>query len=373
MRLGVITNLWHSLIAAIKQRRLPPRSAGRAPVTAKKRNPLTQQRIDTRLTAKETGGLTTLAELVKLCDLKFSRLIDTNFPRHRGQVDTAQLMKHLGCFVPSMETLDADSTVVGMVQSKARPAYLFVSLPDYNVNDRITLQDELSVLCDWVWLFKMDRQGIDWSLLQRCPKDWVIYEMGVGLPKWKKYPSSFVPAAYFAIRPDNTVVELRYKTTKKVSYNRHGDSYAAHQWSTTSQKMVHGKYNWRNMFCVCMDAGLLRELHWAVNVEDKLGNKLSFSLPDNDAPRFFAKRDRDGSKIFHAVIAHTRKNGSTVKTHYRGSRSFTMGDYKINIQIPGKHNALLYELPDAMAAGDIEVESRLVRDFAPVVGYGTSA
>lgn len=44
-------------------------------------------------------------------------------------------------------------------------------------------------------------------------------------------------------------------------------------------------------------------------------------------------------RIFHMVRAHTRRDGSVVKFHFRGERQFTWAGYGISITIPGRDHA----------------------------------
>ena len=92
---------------------------------------------------------------------------------------------------------------------------------------------------------------------------------------------------------------------------------------------------------------MTREFCWNVYARKK-DLRCSFVIPDNDAPRFFSRRDlraKDGFSrrrpVYHAVKAHYRKKKSAgfsiVKTHYRGLRRFKWDGYNVSINIPGKH------------------------------------
>jgi hypothetical protein len=64
---------------------------------------------------------------------------------------------------------------------------------------------------------------------------------------------------------------------------------------------------------------------------------------------FFQDRDitltSNGVKqrIFHFVAPHVRKNGTTVKAHFRGIREFDWAGYRVLVTIPGLHHIPLNE------------------------------
>jgi len=103
---------------------------------------------------------------------------------------------------------------------------------------------------------------------------------------------------------------------------------------------------------VCLNTWVTREWHWNV-VCKSLKNKVTFSVPQNDAKRFFKDREIEiGGRrkpIFHMVKAHYRtyKTGkeTTVKGHHRGNRHFQWDDYEISIIAPGLNAPSLVDTP----------------------------
>jgi hypothetical protein len=67
-----------------------------------------------------------------------------------------------------------------------------------------------------------------------------------------------------------------------------------------------------------------------------------FSVNIHKMGYFFQDRDihvnANGirKRIFHMVRAHTRRDGTVIKFHFRGERQFTWADYNILITIPGR-------------------------------------
>jgi hypothetical protein len=83
---------------------------------------------------------------------------------------------------------------------------------------------------------------------------------------------------------------------------------------------------------------------------EKNGVAAVFSVNIHRTAYFFADRDyqltEDGKRkrIFHFVRPHIRSDGSTVKAHFRGERSFDWAGYRITITVPGRDHLNIEDL-----------------------------
>jgi len=80
----------------------------------------------------------------------------------------------------------------------------------------------------------------------------------------------------------------------------------------------------------------------------------AFGVNIKRTPYFFKDREvnlTDSGKrrrIFHIVRPHVRKNGSAVKMHFRGERSFEWNGYRIHVTVPGRDHENLAEFSVGM-------------------------
>lgn len=82
-----------------------------------------------------------------------------------------------------------------------------------------------------------------------------------------------------------------------------------------------------------------------------------FNITGTDTARLFQDRQRIENKktrIFHAVRPYVKKNGKSVKLHFKGERNFNWNGYEISIYVPGKDFAAY--LPEFEAAAIPEEE-----------------
>ncbi len=86
--------------------------------------------------------------------------------------------------------------------------------------------------------------------------------------------------------------------------------------------------------------------HAMIRVEAQKGALCGyFNVDLARVPYFFSDRDYvltpSGLRkpVFHSVRAHERKNGSSVRFHFRGQRHFDWADYEIRITVPGRDHA----------------------------------
>ena len=142
-------------------------------------------------------------------------------------------------------------------------------------------------------------------------------------------PPFFVTLGHIAVKPDGSVYELRY-----LANGNHGRRCWRYSPKLSTFRTL------TDTFIILANLSASRDYHWQV-VARRDGKRITCAIPDNDAPRFFAKREDKTKKIFHAVAAHKRllKSGAetNVKTHYRGSRRFNHNGIDIEIRMPGKH------------------------------------
>ncbi len=180
------------------------------------------------------------------------------------------------------------------------------------------------------------------------------YEFGCYFPKRIDKIPEFGVAAYVGVHEQTGEViamptlmskSVNLKNGERVTHR--GWRYAAipnnaDDWRTWSQS--------RNAeeivkhFTLIYNMTMWRE--YGVNiVAKKDGSKATFIVPEHRWKDFFKDRfdvkavDGRRKRIFHAVTAHSRSNGSNVRTHYKGSRHFFWRGYEISIVMPGKHGA----------------------------------
>ncbi len=123
-------------------------------------------------------------------------------------------------------------------------------------------------------------------------------------------------------------------------------------------------------FCAIYSFSMWREFDVNI-VVTKAGAKATFLVPHHRWKDFFKDRldvlasDGKRARIFHAVTAHTRSNGSNVRTYYKGSRHFCWRGYEVSIVIPGKHGA-----PQAsfgVSATVMPEETAIPSGFVPIL------
>ena len=287
---------------------------------------LTKARQQVRKDAPETGAYANVAEVLADLDEKFSKLRATKFPKFRGALVEASLVKYAGAYIPcskaSAERLRFDKHI-----AQTLPSFFLMSFP--KVDD-----SEDNIVNDWLYIIKLKRGDAARAAIEQVKRTEAIYLLGVGLSALKKYPSVWASLAFFAVAPDGTSRELRYKD----SWNR---------WRYTPfYTGTPGKAG--ETFTQIVNVASLRDWHWSITAR-KGEYKIIFTIPDNDAPRFFKAREgKAHTRIFHSVTPHPRtlKSGkvTTVKFHYRGRRAFRWNGYLIDIQVPGKHRRLISDL-----------------------------
>ena len=96
---------------------------------------------------------------------------------------------------------------------------------------------------------------------------------------------------------------------------------------------------------------------------------MSFSIDMLRTPYFFADRKKvvnengNTKKIFHIVRGHKRKNGTFIKTHFRGLREFVWNDYQVKIGLAGLHRKSIFEFTGALENVD---ETEMQKSFITI-------
>lgn len=309
-------------------------------------NPLTKARQQVRKDAPETGAYANVAEVLAALDEKFMQLRTTKFPKFRGAVLEADLIKRVGAYIPCSKAKAGASELDGYI-AQTLPSFFLTSFP---TDDDTLDRDERSVVHDWLYILKLNRQDAARSNVEVTKRNEVIYLLGVGLPAWKKYPSLWQTFAFFGVDSDGKSRELRYKETWTIGRGKR--RRRASRWRLSPVYESNERLKAHEAFTLIANFASLRDWHWCISVR-KDDYKIVFTIPDNDAPRFFKAREgKRNTRIFHSVIPHPRTLPSgkvvPVKFHYRGRRAFTWNGYEINIHVPGKHRGMVADFtPEA--------------------------
>jgi hypothetical protein len=300
-------------------------------------DPLTKQRKQIREDAKETGAFRSINELLEDSQARLEELKRMRWPSSGHFKDISAYCRNVGTFVVGPEF----GVYEDRLMSRHRPYILIASLPKAEGDD--------NVLMDYVYLrqlTKHERASIG------VFRD-IVYEMGFGLPKDDKYPGGWFWACYVKVSDDGraSMMHGEMRRTVRVGSGRSLTSYVSFYYGEMSiGRREEGKGSWLETFYCVMNYAVMRDNHWSVTVSDN-ENKVCYSVPQNDGPRMFRARDKNGKRIFHAVAGHIRKDGATVKPHYRGNRKFTMDGLDMTVQIPGLHRRSLIFMPAFVEPG----------------------
>lgn len=116
---------------------------------------------------------------------------------------------------------------------------------------------------------------------------------------------------------------------------------------------------WTEFFSSIMRAVAMRDASIQVRFT-KNRKALVVPIGFDSAKTFFKERIPVRSKagrsspIFHFVTAHSRKNGSNVRMHFKGLRSFVWNGFGVQINIPGKHARMISAFDVAGVEYDFE-------------------
>jgi hypothetical protein len=173
-----------------------------------------------------------------------------------------------------------------------------------------------------------------------------------------KTPVNVWVSCYIHFGDDGAVTPLRETCIRSHSVN----GRAGHrEWQTRSLAYPHsiqmlvgevvpdlsGAINRvRESFCATLNYFLTQRDAWQVVIEDRRRYRVRVCIAPNDAPRFFAKRekhpeylDRNGNrkKILHTVRQHRRVTASgatSVKWHVRGLDDFETHGFRFRVIAP---------------------------------------
>lgn len=322
---------------------------------------LREQRAETRANAIQTGAYDNLDAMLLQCKKKFERLERTEWRAGKlgGMIDVAAFAKKFGIFVVPEGTHSLDRRE--LEYPSFRPTFLCGSYSDETVK-----KIEDNVMTDWVVIQKVPHEAVQWTRVQKTPKTWDIYEVSLGVSTGRGIKRSYwAPAAAVGIDPNGTVRSLTVRESRTVNVSRH-TSYTKTDW-THSGCWMGEKSEVESIIAYFFNSVAKREMHWTVNVSQG-DYRLSFSIPENDAPRFFRQVGKNGKRAFHSVAAHLRQahgKQTSVATHYRGSRHFTHEGMDIVIQIPGLHRPEIFELPPLLSESEAKKDegAREVSEF----------
>ena len=81
---------------------------------------------------------------------------------------------------------------------------------------------------------------------------------------------------------------------------------------------------------------------WNVTFRSEAGNVICSLTDPSILKQLFAKEARVNrtGRIIHWVVAHSRTGTRPVRTHIRGEREFSVAEFKVRIDLPGKHKPL---------------------------------
>ena len=103
---------------------------------------LTKARQQVRKDAPETGAYANVAEVLADLDEKFSKLRATKFPKFRGAIVEANLVKYAGAYIPCSKSR-AELVRFDKHLTQALPSFFLTSFP--KVEDQ-----EDNIVNDWV-------------------------------------------------------------------------------------------------------------------------------------------------------------------------------------------------------------------------------
>lgn len=134
-----------------------------------------------------------------------------------------------------------------------------------------------------------------------------------------------------------------YRGSFSIPVQRWGISEALRDWAKEHE--AHTAQYLSDLFVLIANAYIEAQSGMAEIRVSKSDLACAFNLDIKRVPSFFKDRDRIGHKrIFHIVRAHIRKDGTPVRFHFRGARSFDWNGYRVNITIAGLHRSGNVEL-----------------------------
>lgn len=186
--------------------------------------------------------------------------------------------------------------------------------------------------------------------------DGTVYEMVIFYTSRRNKELS-APALLFIAIEGKTLRLLRTRRTTRqtIQPKRRGGypftvSHSSWGYPEIVDEWDEGIHGAARMFNAAYNAYMQCSAATRVRVEHR-GMVAAFGVDLLRMPYFFNDRDwvmnEKGSRqrIFHIVRTHKRTladgRETFVKSHFRGARSFTWNDYRVNVTMPGKHHNFL--------------------------------
>ena len=180
----------------------------------------------------------------------------------------------------------------------------------------------------------------------------------IGLIFMDKNKNAAMDYAYLSVSDTGIVTPLKIcKPTHYKIKNSHG--YVRMQWDWPKYLLDMSGYHKitpeefiTELFWLAVSGAMMQENGITVRVSKKK-HSVSFSIDMLRTPYFFADRKKvvnengNTKKIFHIVRGHKRKNGTFIKTHFRGLREFIWNDYQVKVGLAGLHRNSLFEFTGA--------------------------
>jgi len=205
---------------------------------------------------------------------------------------------------------------------------------------------------------KKFRHMVEW-----LSNDEELYEVGSGFPednppRWLRKANHMMIWVHFfyAINRKTGVSRvLKYRFERNViiptNKNNYPNSYHKVELLHPNHDIKEGEKRFEDgTLAGMMNLWAQRDSHWQVEAV-RGDHKITTCIAQNEAKDYFKDRYvMDGMKrkaIFHWVKAHYRKTQTgktTVKTHFRGEKEFSWGEYDMSIRLPGMDSYMLSTL-----------------------------
>lgn len=193
---------------------------------------------------------------------------------------------------------------------------------------------------------------------------------------------------YVAVTADGEVIGLPEVRKSRVRIRR---ARAQERWTEVNSPWIYPNskppgqtpeqgdtWTWKDFFACMVQVFALRDSGIQVRVS-RAGRTLVVPVPLNDAKEFFSKRidvktaAGRNRPIFHWVASHTRKSGSTVKTHTRGSQNFVWNGYSVSIRLPKRDIQMLtsfdIESVEEHDVGGLGYENTVAFDYGEMADF----
>jgi hypothetical protein len=168
-------------------------------------------------------------------------------------------------------------------------------------------------------------------------------------------PNFSLPVRYHvSVRPDGSVRLLRellesrkQMRSKTGPWHHRNYSIPVRQWDISDHLRTLARENdcdvetmAQTCFCLLASVAPRMRIGFQIRASKNNGPRAVFNIAAKRTPYFFKDRDitvnENGrtKRVFHYVAGHQRSDGSLVRPHVRGVRSFAWNGYNIHIGIP---------------------------------------